>query len=251
MKITKYQKSKKNTYIVQLDDKEYELYDDIIIKYSLLLKKEIDAKDFQKIIEENNSLLCYYKALNYLSKKMRTKKEIETYLEKQAFDKIIIQNVLSKLINQKYLDDEKYIDAYLHDCLKFQKYGPKKISEKLTKLGLPSDMIYQKISSIDVQLWQEKCQELVKKKALIKHKESKKVWEQKIIKYFLNEGYELVWIKNALENVTIESDPLLIKKEYEKIYKKYSRKYENDQLQYKIYNYMRAKGYTNEEISNL
>ena len=41
MRITKYQKSKKNTYLVTIDNNDYLLFDDIIVKYTLLLKKEI------------------------------------------------------------------------------------------------------------------------------------------------------------------------------------------------------------------
>ena len=41
MKILKYKKGKKNEYKIMTDEGEYILYDDIIIKYELLLKKEI------------------------------------------------------------------------------------------------------------------------------------------------------------------------------------------------------------------
>ena len=40
-------------YKIITDKDEYKLYDDIIIKYELLLKKDIDDKDFTKILEEN------------------------------------------------------------------------------------------------------------------------------------------------------------------------------------------------------
>ena len=79
MHIIKYQKDKKNTYLVTIDDNSYSLYDDIIIKFSLLLKKEISKKELMEILKANEELKCYYKALNYISRKMRTKKELEKY----------------------------------------------------------------------------------------------------------------------------------------------------------------------------
>ena len=44
MKILKYKKIKGNEYKIITDKEEYKLYDDIIIKHELLLKKEINKK---------------------------------------------------------------------------------------------------------------------------------------------------------------------------------------------------------------
>ncbi len=45
MKILKYKKGKKNEYKILTDEKEYTLYDDIIIKHELLLKKRLRKKN--------------------------------------------------------------------------------------------------------------------------------------------------------------------------------------------------------------
>ena len=42
MNITKFKKDKGNKYKVIIDNEEYILYDDTILKYSLLTKKNID-----------------------------------------------------------------------------------------------------------------------------------------------------------------------------------------------------------------
>ena len=47
MKILKYKKGKRNEYQILTDEKEYTLYDDIIIKHELLLKKEITKKELR------------------------------------------------------------------------------------------------------------------------------------------------------------------------------------------------------------
>ena len=71
------QKLKNNKYEVLIDETKVVLYDDIIVKYSLLLNKEISKNELDKIVEENNKLDSYYKALKYISVKLRTKKEIK------------------------------------------------------------------------------------------------------------------------------------------------------------------------------
>ena len=82
MKILKYKKDKQNVYKVETNKGEYKLYDDIIIKNELLLKKEISNKKWQEIIKENNKLKAYYDAIKSISIKMRTEREIENILKK-------------------------------------------------------------------------------------------------------------------------------------------------------------------------
>ena len=126
MHIIKYQKDKKNTYLVTIDDNSYSLYDDIIVKFSLLLKKEISKKELMEILKANEELKCYYKAVNYISRKMRTKKELEKYLSKE-FIKEDIDKAIEKLKKEKYLDEEMYLKAYINDSLRFSMDGKLKI----------------------------------------------------------------------------------------------------------------------------
>lgn len=57
MKILKYKKGKRNEYKIITDKGEYTIFDDVIIKYELLLKKELKEQEWNKILKENN----YYK----------------------------------------------------------------------------------------------------------------------------------------------------------------------------------------------
>ena len=87
MKISKYTKLKDNRYSVKIDDLTIKLYDDVIVKYELLRLKEIDESLFKEITEYNDKLEAYYKSLKYITRKLRTEKEIYKYLEKD-YDRI-------------------------------------------------------------------------------------------------------------------------------------------------------------------
>ena len=70
MNINKFKKLKSNTYKLTLDNKEeLTLYDDTIIKYNLLVNKEI--KDLEEIVKYNKSIEAYYVALKYITRKIR------------------------------------------------------------------------------------------------------------------------------------------------------------------------------------
>ena len=98
MKIKKYIKQGLNKYKVVLEDNtSIVLYEDIILKYELLLKKEISNLD--TILKENNKYELYDKCLNYLNKKLRSESEIKKYLQKYTSNQLEIDNIIDESIN--------------------------------------------------------------------------------------------------------------------------------------------------------
>ena len=53
MKIIKIEKLKNNKYRLEFEDNSLITYDNIILKYNLLFKKDINNDMYNKIIEEN------------------------------------------------------------------------------------------------------------------------------------------------------------------------------------------------------
>ena len=104
MKILKYKKGKKNEYKIMTDEGEYILYDDIIIKYELLLKKEINKKEWESILKENHLLKAYYEGLKAINTKLRTEKELRTILRKKEFSEKEINYALERLNKDGYLN---------------------------------------------------------------------------------------------------------------------------------------------------
>ena len=85
MQINKFKKIGNNKYKIIFDNTELVLYEDIILKYDLLIKKEVNEKLIDEIINENNYYSAYDKSLSYIESKLRTKKEIIEYLKRLGY----------------------------------------------------------------------------------------------------------------------------------------------------------------------
>ena len=142
MKIGKYKKLKGNKYSVLIDDITVKLYDDVIVKYELLRLKEIDDKLFKEITEYNDRLEAYYKSLKYITKKLRTEKEIYKYLDKD-YSKEIILETIDKLKRMGYLNKELYLKSYLSDQVHMSLNGPNKIEKDLVSLGYDEVVLFR------------------------------------------------------------------------------------------------------------
>ena len=107
------------------------LYEDVILKYDLLIKKEVDLDLIDKIIEENKYEDAFETSVSYIETKMRNRKEIIDYLRKKEFNEKHINYALDKLDKLNLLNDKKYIEAFINDKVNLTLDGPFKIKKAL------------------------------------------------------------------------------------------------------------------------
>ena len=106
LKILNYKKSGKGKYIISFDDgRKISLYEDVILKYNLLLKKEVLDSELDEINKMNFEYDVYYIALNSISNRIKSIYELKTYLIKRSYPDELIEKAIDKLIKQGYLDD--------------------------------------------------------------------------------------------------------------------------------------------------
>lgn len=246
MKIEKFKKDKNNLYKVIFEDGvEVSLYDDVIIKYNLLVNKEMDKKLFDEIIKYNDFLEGYYKSIKYINKKLRTELEIEKYLKKLEISNENIKDIIDLLYKDGYLNKEMYIKAYISDQFNLTNNGPLKVKKDLISLGYEENVI---ISSLQNYEWDSRVEKIILKKKNINHKLSNNALKTKILNDIMKLGYSKEVIVEYLENIVFKDDFDILKKELFKIKNKYSNKYNDNEIEYKVINYLFKKGFNIEDI---
>ena len=250
MKILKYKKLSKNRYKVTFDNSELILYEDVILKNNLLREKEISVNLLELIMEENKYYEVYNQSLNLISTKMRTDRELKNILLKKKYDESLIEDVIDRLKTEGYLNEERYIEAYINDKIHLTKYGPYKIKRGLTDLNLDEYLIEKYLSKIDSTLWQDRINTLINKKLKTLNNKSESYIKNKIKEDLFILGYDGDLIDVNISNIKT-NDSESIEKEYEKAKAKYSKKYKDEKLKTQIKSYLYRKGYSIEDINKL
>ncbi len=248
MKILKFKKSAKGKYKLLLDNnKSITLYEDVIINNNLLITKEIKEEELDSLMKQNNDIHVYGMALNYISIRMRSIKEIKDYLKRKEVSDKLIDETIDKLIKSGYLNDFNFAKAYVNDQLLITNKGPLKIKTELTKLGIGNEIINEVLDDIDNNILKEKLSNLMEKQVKIKKGSSNSI-KIKLVNYFTNLGYDKQMILDELSLYKLKSDPVKLKKDYDKLYNKYKNKYEGSNLAYFISQKLYSKGYTKDDI---
>ena len=249
MNINKVKKLSNSRYKIEFDNKNSViLYEDVIIDNNLLYKKEINNDLLKKIEKENLYYEAYYKTLKYVMTKMRSIYEVEVYLNKMDIkdkDKI---KIINKLKDIKLLNDELYAEAFISDKINLTNDGPLKIKKELKDKKIDDDIIEDILNKYDEDIFTEKVNKLLSKKKNTKY--SNYIFKQKLLTYFINLGYDSSFILPILNNIEANTNDL-IKKEYDLLYKKLSKKYDSDKLEYEIKTRLYRKGFSMDEINNI
>lgn len=242
MKIKTFKKKRSNLYEITLDNNsKINLYDDIIIQYNLLITKEILDKDFQEILQENNKIESYNIALKYINSKLRTEKEIKKKL--QNYNKESVTYTINRLKKEGYLNDQIYIKAYINDEINLKLIGPQKIIFNLKKLGFKEKDILEYLETFDDSIWLNKIDKYMTKKINTNHNLSSIMLKQKILTDLINRGFSKEMILSLLDNRDILDNEEIYLKEYHKLYKKLSSKYDGEELEWQIKMQLHRKGF--------
>ena len=247
MKVLKYKKIK-NKYRVYFDnDIKVDLNDNIILKYELLLKKEIDNKTFDQLVLDNNKEDIYNNAVRYISIKIRSKEEIYNYLNKKGYDKEDINNTINRLEKNNLINDNLYIKSYIHDRFYLSSEGLNKIRNYLINLRLDESIIDKYLNEIDREDVIDKLNKLVDKKIKSNKNYSGNILKLRLMNYFVEQGFNKCDIEEVLNNKNLSNIDNGIK-EYNKLYNKYSKKYDGYELENLLRNKLYQKGYDLSEI---
>lgn len=245
MEITKFKKLSSGRYKVTLDNNDsFIVYEDLILKYNLLITKSIDADLITKLEEENMSYSAYYYAINSLNSRFKSKYDMEKTL-KNKYD-IDINPIINKLLEQGYLNDISYTKSRINEDIITTNWGPRKIKSDLLKHGVENDIIDNELIIFTKDLEIERIDKIVNK--LLKSNKSRGgyVLRTKIFNDLMNLGYTKEYINIVLNDKNYDNSDIY-KKEYDKLLKKYSKKYSGSELDYKIKQALYQKGLYYEE----
>lgn len=251
MKIEKLKKLKSGKYKVEFEDhSSLNLYDEVILKNNLLFNKDVDNHLLNKLYDDNNRYDYYNKVLKYIIYKMRSTYEIYEYMKKLNIPNEQQEEIIDKLKENHLLNDRAYVKAYINDKVHLTDNGPYKIKNELLKHNIEESFIEEELSNYDSELFEEKLKRIISKKIASNKKDSSYKMKQKLLNYLINLGYDREMIITNINSLEYNNSGI-IKKEYDKLLKKLSKKYEGQELIYQIKNKLYQKGFSADDINEV
>lgn len=247
MKIEKIKKLKSGKYKIELDQNQLVTYSDVILKNDILFKKEIGPDIINQLNIDTKYYDLYNKAVKYILKRIRSKKEVNTYLEKFDITEEEKEKIINDLEKLNLINDTLFTNSYVHDRFFLSKDGKKKIYNELKEHDIDDETIIDALEKITEEEVYNKLKDIIDKKIKANKNKSNRTLKVQITQELTNLGYDRTMIVEVFDSID-KSDTEAIKKEYDKQYCLLSKKYEGRELEYKIKQKLYQKGF---DLSNL
>ena len=150
-------KSRVNVYV---DGEFYTGLDlDTCVKYGLKANYEIEQERLDDIVKESERQSALSKSVKYMSRALKTTKQIKDYLKGKGYDSQTIEYCILKLNEYNYLNDANYVRAFVKD--NYKRAGINKIRHMLEAKGVSKKILDEELESykdFDIQVLDSKIQ---------------------------------------------------------------------------------------------
>jgi len=178
-------------YTFSISPETYNLFS--ISKGQILTDKQILVIQNHEQFEKAKDL-----ALSYIALRMRSNKEVRTYLKRKNIPINVIERVIQYCDEKKYLDDYVFARAFTRDQLNLNKAGVFKIRSSLRSKGIAVEIINSVVEELinkDEQL--DLAVKLGEKKLRSLTKDTNK--RQKIYRFLLQKGFTIEVVRESLK----------------------------------------------------
>jgi regulatory protein len=178
-------------YFGSLDEKTF-------VESGLKSGDGLDDETWKVISEQAENQSAFNKGISYISKLMRSEKQLTDYLNKKGYEDAAVEYALRKMKEYKYIDDEEYAKMILSHQIHVKRAGMMEAKAALRKNGIPDNIIEDALAAYDddAQLENAKLQyEKLAKKYQNVDDDLKK--RQKIFQAMARRGFGWDLIKKA------------------------------------------------------
>lgn len=153
--------------------------------------RRMPNEEYQKWLE---------KLENYCAYQERCISEVKTKMFSLKIPSLHFPSLLESLIENKFLDEERYVRAFMRSKVSFKKDGLEKIRFGLMKKGIKDEDIKLVFEELDSETYASNLNSLIEKKWIsLLLKNEKQEAKAKLIRYLLAKGYKYDEFKGLLK----------------------------------------------------
>lgn len=168
----------------------------VFLQANLRQNQTISPRQITELVLASDFQRYYDKAVNLISFRPRSEKEIAVFLSKKIpaspARKTVSSRIIAKLKQNGYLNDAEFIDWWLDQRQTFRPRSKRFLKAELLQKGIDADLIEQKLSGLNQQTQIEAARKLIEKKPRDR---------KKLTAYLYRYGFDWETIRQALAQI--------------------------------------------------
>ncbi len=128
----------------------------------------------------------------------RTIKDVKIKAAKAGMNVSQIEKALDILIDEDYLNEQRYAQSFVSGKMMHNKWGRIKIRSEMKQKQIDGDIIESALQAINLQDYEQLLISVIEKKALILQQKNEADIRAKLIRYALSKGFEYEMISSVV-----------------------------------------------------
>ena len=194
MIITKISKAVKTEgrYNVFVDEEySFSLDESQLVNLELTKGQDLGEEELAKLKTVSDFGKSYIRAVDLISRRQRSEKEIRDYAWKKQWTPEIRDRVVQRLKERRYLNDERFAESFVRSRTNNRNFSKRKMQLELIKKGIGQEIIERVLAESEFD-------ELESLKNLVAKKRGQYESDQKLIQYLARQGFRYDDIKRVL-----------------------------------------------------
>lgn len=251
------QKKNKQRFNIFLKDGEKDYYafsvdEAILVKNMLRKDMELTDAELENLMKETSSYKAYSLCIQFLSYRMRTKREIYNYLIKKEIDEEAIPEIIDRLVREKLVDDREFALMFTRTRIQTSLKGPTVVKQEIMEKGVTSEIADEAIELFTYDIQKEKAEKLLDKKSKQQQKHSHFKEKQKLQQHLMEKGFRGDVVKELLEEWNEQKDTSeewnAVKYQGERLWRRHSKQLTGYSLNQKVKQGLYQRGFNREWI---
>ena len=136
----------------------------------------------------------------------RSVKDVRQKIEGWGLESDVVERILRRLVDERFVDEVRFCNAFVKDKLRFNKWGKQKISLELYKKGIDSSLRSAALSEIDDEEYERVLLSVLEtKRRSIKEKDERTL-KMKLFRFALGRGFESGVVSSCLKMADLSED---------------------------------------------
>lgn len=132
--------------------------------------------------------------------------EMRDKMKRWDIDPTVQDRIITRLVKERYVDDERYARAFVKDKIRYNKWGRRKVQQGLWLKHIDADIQERVLSEVDDSEYLSILRPLLKQKAKGIRAENDYERNQKLVRFALGRGFTFDIIRQCL-NVDEDMNP--------------------------------------------
>ena len=125
--------------------------------------------------------------------------EMRDKMRRWELDETVQNRIISRLVKERYIDDERYARAFVKDKIRYNKWGRRKVQQGLWQKRIDTDIQQRVLDEIDDKEYLDVLRPLLKQKRKSIKAANDYELNQKLMRFALGRGFGFDIIRQCLD----------------------------------------------------